>query len=146
MTTRTESETPMTDVTIEHPETGHRATVRAGAVKGWTRAGWQPVQEETGAPASHFLVLAGTAEQAKAWARENTTPQRLVTYASGADAVRGVSTEGLQVVELESFAGHRHEDEIRAALAEAFTPDSQPTPAGPQDDSTAGSSTDDTQE
>lgn len=148
MTTSTESETPMSAeyVTIEHSETSQRATVRARAVEGWARAGWQPVQEETGTAPTHFLVLAGTGEQAKAWARQSSTPQRAVTYASGPDAVRGLSTEGLQVVELESFAGHRHEDEIRAALAEAFTPNTQPAPAGTQDDSAAGSSTDDNQE
>lgn len=138
-------------VTIQHPKSKATASVRKGAVAGWARAGWQPVQDgdATAVAAvepSHYLVLAGSRTDALAWAKDHDVPQSAVTYASGVDAVSGVNTDGLQVVELDSFAGHRHEADIRAAVTAAFTPASQPAPVGTQDAAAAGSSTAPTQE
>lgn len=135
MTTSTESETVMTDtVILEHPNLdGKRATVRARAVDAWARAGWHPVQaadDDTSAAPHHFLVLASSAAEAKDWARANDVPQADYTYASTADVVAGTPIAGLEVVELPTFAGHRHEAEIRAAVTTAFTPTTQPDPAG----------------
>jgi len=134
-------------VTIHHPKTDATATVRKRAVAGWVRAGWQPVQDgDADASAtvepSHFLVLAGTKNDALAWAKDHEVTQASVTYASAPEAVAGVEIDGLAVVELDSFAGHRKEGEIRDAIAAAFA-DTTPEPdtAGTEDAAAAGTST-----
>lgn len=105
-------------------------------VAGYARAGWSvqgaPDDGGTPKPEGTFLVLAARGEQVREWAKEHDVPLTRAIYVSKPERVRGLSVEGLSLIELPGFEERDDAAEIRAAVDELFTtaPTDLPAPAG----------------
>lgn len=105
-------------------------------VAGHARAGWvvQGSTDDTGTPRPEgtFLVLAAHGAQVREWAKEHDVPLSHAVYVSKPERVRGLSAEGLALVELPGFEERDDAAEIRAAVDELFAtaPTDLPAPAG----------------
>lgn len=121
---------------IKHAGVEGTAEVPEKVLPHYLAGGWELADGEKPRKRT-TLILARVKAVAAKYAREAGLAENEWVYASDLDAVRGLTADSVDVVEVPGYTEHRHHDEIAGALAAAGILLS-PAPAAAGDDSTGG--------